>query len=369
LPFFVSAMDQERADRGGDWAFERSRPPEARRASRIDCDLWVRVGGVEAAARPRKGNISVTGLYVSIDEAVGSPGDVLWLSLTSVDKIRSAQTMARITRVVRQDDLHRGAAVVGAGFEFMPMGQPRQEIVELVRHVTSIALGMCGGVDLDHDHAVRLTRANGPTAVARLENLGRDRVVISLPAALPPGEEVRLDIAEPSGGQISVNGVVGWSEPDFSDGTGRHSVVVRFRPAQQDDGAYAARTLGALVEGLIAPSRVAILDPKPQDLSGQLSRVHLASVLGLAELEELDGILTVANEHAAARVYMSGGRIVDAEQDTPGSQPRDVLADLLTWTDGEFSFVCIPVRRSDRFDMGTHALLLELTREQDERVA
>ncbi|HEX3597917.1 MAG TPA: DUF4388 domain-containing protein [Polyangiaceae bacterium] len=362
-------MDQERTGRGGDWAFERSKPLEARRASRVDCDLWVRVGGVDAAARPRKGNISVTGLYVSIDEAVGSPGDVLWLSLTSVDKVRSAQTMARVTRVVRQDDLHRGAAVVGAGFEFMPIGQPRDEIVDLVRHVTSIALGMCGGVDLDHDHAVRVSRGKAPASVARLENLGRDRVVISLPAALPPGEEVRLDIAEPSGGQISVHGVVGWSEPDYSDPNGRHSVLVRFRPPQQDDDAYAARTVGALVEGLIAPSRVATVETRPQDLSGQLSRVHLASVLALAELEALDGILTVANERCAARVYFCGGRIVDAEQDTPGLQARDVLADLLTWSEGEFSFVCIAVRRSDRFEMGTHALLLELTREQDERVA
>ncbi len=362
-------MDHERADRDAEWAFERSRPPEARRASRIDCDLWVRVGGVEAAARPRKGNISVTGLYVGIDEAVGSPGDVLWLSLTSIDKVRSAHTMARVTRVMRQDDLHRGAAVVGAGFEFMPLDQPRDEIVQLVRHVTSLALGMCGGVDLDHDHAVRVSRAHGPATVARLENLGRDRVVISLPAALPPGEEVRLDIAEPSGGQINVLGVVGWSEPDLTDANGRHSVVVRFRPPSSDDGAYAARTVGALVDGLIAPAHVAVLDTQPQDLSGQLSRVHLASVLGLAELEKLDGVLTVANERCAGRIYFSSGRIVDAELDTPGLHPRDVLADLLSWTEGEFSFVCIPVRRNDRFELGTHALLLELADEQDERVA
>src|SRR5262249_32265252 len=132
LPFGSHEMTDSRASRDATWAFEGRRPPEARRASRIDCDLWVRVGGVDGAARPRRGNSSVTGVYVSIDEAVGSPGDVVWLSLSTVDKVRSAQTMARVTRVVRQDDLHRGAAVVGAGFEFMPLEQPQPDIVEVV---------------------------------------------------------------------------------------------------------------------------------------------------------------------------------------------------------------------------------------------
>jgi hypothetical protein len=362
-------MSDHRAERSGEWAFQPVRPTEARRASRIDCDLWVRVGGVEGAARPRKGNISVTGLYVGIDEAVGSPGDVVWLSLASADKARSAQTMARVTRVMRQDDLHRGAAVVGAGFECLPQEHPRQDVVDLVRHVTSLALGMCGGVDLDHDHAVRVSRGKAPSIVARLENLGRDRVVINLSAMLPPGEEVRLDIAEPSGGSIHVNGVVGASEPDFSESTVRYSVVVRFRPPSNEDGGYVSRTVGALVDGLIAPVRVAGADERPRELSGQLSRVHLASVLALAELEGLDGIVTVANERSAGRVYLSGGRIIDAEHDTPGLHPRDVLAQLMSWNEGEFSFVSLPVRRTDRFEMGTHALLMELAREQDERVA
>jgi hypothetical protein len=362
-------MADPRSSRDAAWAFEGRRPPESRRASRIDSDLWVRVGGVDGAARPRRGNISVTGLYVSIDEAVGSPGDVVWLSLSTVDKVRSAQTMARVTRVVRQDDLHRGAAVVGAGFEFMPLEQPQPEIVEVVRHVTSLALGMCGGVDLDHDHAVKVSRKAGPAVLARLENLGRDRVVISLPGPLTPGEEVRLDIADPSGGLIHVRGVAGPSEPDFADGTGRHHVVVRFRPPSSGDDAYVTRAVGAVVEGLIAPARIATVEERPRDLSGQLSRVHLGSVLALAELEHLDGVVTVANERCSARIYLCGGRIVDAEHDQPELQPRDVLGQVLAWPEGEFSLTCLPVRRADRFEMGTHALLMELARERDEQVA
>jgi hypothetical protein len=39
------------------------------------------------------------------------------------------------------------------------------------------------------------------------------------------------------------------------------------------------------------------------------------------------------------------------------------------WPEGEFSLTCLPVRRADRFEMGTHALLMDLARERDEQVA
>ena len=98
--------------------------------------------------------------------------------------------------------------------------------------------------------------------------------------------------------------------------------------------------------------------------------MHEGVALGFREIEGLDGIVTVANVKAAARVYLCGGRIIDAEHDhQPGMHPRDVLTELLSWEEGELSFVCIPVHRTDRFEMGTQALLMDLAREQDERVA
>jgi hypothetical protein len=358
-----------------DWVLARKKPSEARRASRIECDLWVRVGGVDVAARARSGNISVTGLYVSLEEAVGSPGDVVWLSLASIDKARSAQTMARITRVVRQDDLHRGAAVVGAGFEFLPVEQPQPEIVDVVRHVTSVALGLCGGVMLDHDHTVRVSRSSAGPINARLLSLGRDRVVLSSPTALPLGEMLRIEVTEPSGGRIHVHGSAGPSEHDYSDESGgRFAVVVRFTAPVGPAGAtphdeYADRVVESLRDALIAPRRLPAPEPRRRDLSGQLSRVHLSSVLSLLEMEHLEGIVTVANERTAARIYLAHGRIVDAELDHSTLAARDVLTELVGWTEGEFSIVCVPVRRRDRFEMPTTALLLDVTRERDERVA
>jgi hypothetical protein len=329
----------------------------------------VRVGGVDSATRTRSGNISVTGVYFGIDEAVGSPGDVVWLNLSSIDKMRSAHVMARVTRVVRQDDLHRGAAVVGAGFEFLP-DPPQTEVVELVRHVTSLALGMFGGVTLDHDHAVRVTRKTGATLVARLRSLGRDHVIVSAPSPLTIGECARVDVSEPSGGHIHVHGRAVACEPDFSDGHSIHyATVLRFSPPDSTDteprDEYSEAAVESLLGAVVAPATLATARSNNLDLSGQLSRVHLKSLLTLAELERLDGVITVANENSAARVYVSEGRVVDAEFDHGKLAPRDVLAELLNWNDGEFSVVCTTVRRHDHFETSTSALLLEITQGSD----
>jgi hypothetical protein len=355
------------------WTAPGRRPAEARRASRIECDLWVRVRGVDAAPRARTGNISVTGLYVAIDQAVGSPGDVVWLSLGSLDKTRSAQTMARVTRVVRQDDLHRGAAVVGAGFEFLPVEQPQADVVELVRHVTSLALGMYGGVLLDHDHAVHVSRDGGPAVVARLRSLGRDRILLSSPSPLVLGEQVRIDVTEPGGGSMHVFGKVGASSLDFADERGgRYGVVVRFATPEavtEERDTYAERAVDSLMNALVAPKRLPSTEQKPRDLSGQLSRVQLATILSMLEMEALDATVTVANEKDAARLYVAGGRLIDAEYDKAKLGPRDVLRDLLDWDEGEFNIVCGPVARTDRFNSTTTALLMDVARERDEHVA
>jgi hypothetical protein len=105
------------------------------------------------------------------------------------------------------------------------------------------------------------------------------------------------------------------------------------------------------------------------DLSGQLSRVQLPSLLALVEMERLTGLITIANDRAAVRIYIREGRVIDAEQDGSSASPRDVLGSLLEWQDAEFSVVCVPVQRRDRVDMPTTALLLDLVRERDERVA
>jgi hypothetical protein len=365
-------MDHGVRNLEGHWSYARPRPEEARRASRIECDLWVRVGGVDSATRSRSGNISVTGVYFGIDEAVGSPGDVVWLNLASIDKVRSAQVMARVTRVLRQDDLHRGAAVVGAGFEFLP-DSPQAEVVELVRHVTSLALGVFGGVTLDHDHAVRVTRKTGATVVARLRSLGRDHVIVSSPSPLNVGESTRIDVSEPGGGQIHVHGKAVACEPDFSDGHGqRFAVVVRFAPPESHQpeprDEYADRAVESLLGSVVAPATLATPRASALDISGQLSRVHLASLLSLVEMERLEAIITVANERSAARVYVSQGRVVDAEFDKATLAPRDVLAELLGWTDGEFSVMCTKIRRPDRFERATSVLLQEITQERDDRL-
>jgi hypothetical protein len=339
------------------------RPVEARRASRIGTQVWARVKGVDASTRARVGNISVTGLYIATEEAVGSPGDLVALTLSTIDKTRSASTMARVARVVRQDDRHRGAAVVGAGFEFLPVDHPPAELVELVRHATALALRSSGSVVVDRESVVRVVREAGRTAFARARMLRRDAIVLAVPRPLPVGDRVRVEPEEHGERLLELEGRVTCCEPGDRDGG--HLATVSFG----EDGGRGEEAVSLLVASLIAPSRLPSPPSRLQDFSGQLSRVHLSSVLTLAESVRLDGVITVASETSAGRIYVAEGRIVDAECDHGPLAPRDVVGELLSWKEGEFSVVCIPVKRAGNFERGAASLIDDLLRQNQDCVA
>jgi hypothetical protein len=345
--------------------------PDGRRSSRINTCLWVRVGGLDTTARSRRGNISLTGLYVALDVPVGSPGDVVRLSNSSADKRCSARVMARVTRVVRQDDIHRGAAVIGAAFEFLPANQPQRAIVDLVRHVTSLELANMGSVSMDRRLPAYVERGSGTVHAGRVEKLATDRLVLHLGVEPGPGERLKVTLPEPGGGTVKLQGEVVVAQPGAEGG---FSVVVRFSAPKDEsagasDGEYQHVTVAALLNNLLVPSKIPPRKQRHMDLSGQLSRVQLPSLLALVEMERLTGLITIANDRAAVRIYIREGRVIDAEQDGSSASPRDVLGSLLEWQDAEFSVVCVPVQRRARVDMPTTALLLDLVRERDERVA
>jgi hypothetical protein len=56
------------------------------------------------------------------------------LTMVSLDRKRRVQTLAKLARIIRQDDRARGARVIGAAFEFLPQGKLQPEIVELLKH-------------------------------------------------------------------------------------------------------------------------------------------------------------------------------------------------------------------------------------------
>ncbi|MBM4363004.1 MAG: PilZ domain-containing protein, partial [Deltaproteobacteria bacterium] len=88
-------------------------PPlvERRRAPRLPSELWLRVHGVETRARLRSGDLSARGLHAVLDLPVGGPGDLVSLRLGTADRRQGVEVLARVTRVLREDDLHHGAAV------------------------------------------------------------------------------------------------------------------------------------------------------------------------------------------------------------------------------------------------------------------
>lgn len=347
---------------------------DSRRSNRVNSSLWVRIGGLDDSARMRRGNISLTGLYVAVDEPVGSPGDLVWLSLASADKKHSARVMSRIARVVRQDDVRRGALIIGAAFEFLPVMQPQRSIVDLVRHVTRVELQSVGTIVLDRELPASVSVSDGSASLATVHTIGIDRLVVRSNAPLTLGQ-TRIRLPEATGGFLEIHGEVLSTYRAESRDQAKHTNVIRFDRQHLVDDRSDAREpatspVEALLCGVLVPSRLPRSSSPPDlDVSGQLSRVQLPSLLALVELEHLTGLITIADDRCAVRIYVRDGRVIDAERDGVADPPHEILGDLLEWPEAEFSIACIPVNRTDRVEMPTTALLLDLVRERDERVA
>ncbi len=111
---------------------------ELRRAPRVSCDLWVAISGVDAAPVRRRGDISLTGLFIEVDRPVGVAGSLQWLKLWSPDQRFSAEVMGRIIRSITLDDVMDIEPRLGVAFDFMPDSAARftalQNLVGAILH-------------------------------------------------------------------------------------------------------------------------------------------------------------------------------------------------------------------------------------------
>ena len=89
---------------------------DRRRSPRVWTTLWLALEGIDAEMRPHTGNLSATGIYFHSDRAVGEPGTVEWVVLSSADRAVSLEIMACVVRCVRVADRDEW----GIGLEFMP---------------------------------------------------------------------------------------------------------------------------------------------------------------------------------------------------------------------------------------------------------
>jgi hypothetical protein len=101
-------------------------------------------------------------------------------------------------------------------------------------------------------------------------------------------------------------------------------------------------------------------------LSGRLSQIPMPSALWLLDNENLTGVLELRRSGEEIFLYLSDGRVIDAESPDTERTPRAHLSVLMSWDDGEFQFRVESVEREDRLGVPTQALLLDLAVEADE---
>jgi hypothetical protein len=101
-------------------------------------------------------------------------------------------------------------------------------------------------------------------------------------------------------------------------------------------------------------------------LSGSLSRISMPSALWLLDQERLSGVLEFRRPGEEIVLFLSEGRVIDAESPSQERSPREHLSALMAWDEGEFGFNVETVDRPDRIGVPTQGLLLDLAVASDE---
>jgi hypothetical protein len=226
-------------------------------------------------------------------------------------------------------------------------------------------------------------------------------MVLETSWAVQPGESLRVDIAAPGmTRRIRLEGKAVRVEPNATANPSSYTIEVAVheetdRPLAHSSMSFAKvavpvpppseaapptpksltdedvvdetlRTLDDLLSSLIAPPGDDARRKRAHHLAGQISSVPLTTLLSLFEMERMTGELVVRSGADGARVYIDGGRIVDVTPLGGSETPRQRMRVLLGWQEGSFEFDVRAVRRADRIEASTTALLIDLAREGDE---
>lgn len=336
---------------------------ERRRSPRVRASLEVQVGGAENRAVLRHGDLSLTGLFIDASLVV-DPGAVHALRIRTRDKELKLEVPGRVVRVLKSDDLLEGTVVSGIAFEFLfyEVGK-RAEVEALLLHVTRSELG-AGEVETGHAVTARLSKEDGSSGDARVDAVSLGGLSIETDWQLRKGETIRVELPTPEGGSVKVEGQAVRSRRSKS---GTFRTRIELSQSALPDGVDRSVTgvRDALTEvALAAVAPKTELEPtRKEHLSGDLGMLGVPSLLSLAGIEQMTGVLRV--DGGEAEVFLRAGQVVDATDGT-GAAPRAVLAALLRRTRGAFALTLEPVERPDRLGTSTTALLLDLAREEDE---
>ncbi|MSP59340.1 MAG: response regulator [Myxococcales bacterium] len=112
-------------------------------------------------------------------------------------------------------------------------------------------------------------------------------------------------------------------------------------------------------EAITNAALVAIDEAAPAGLCGSLHQIGLATLLSMLGLERRSGVIALHRGEESACVYLHDGRVVAAQRGRGGEGGASLVFELLTWSDGSFTFDDTRVERRDEIGMSTAHLLLE----------
>jgi len=352
---------------------------------RIESDIWVRVIGRDGELIRRTGNISASGFFFEVEDWPGRPGDIVVMEVSSEDQAHSFTTMAKVVRVMNADQARWSTTAQGVSYEFLPSDEAtRTAIARTVRHIAEQHPEQAGELELDD-----FQRAATEGAYQKDSENARPYI--------EAGAQVRLVITAGTGGSTrEVTGVVGdITESAQTDGATRFWVPVylvedsqnsEVEPATEDNPVESAvstewleASSGAesLIDSMwkdLVPEARSILEATQSGassagmshLSGNLSQISMPSALWLLDQERLSGELEFRRDGEQVVLFLSEGRVIDAESPNSERDPREHLSALMKWQDGEFEFRTEDVDRPDRLGVPTQGLLLDLAVASDE---
>ncbi|MFK8003753.1 MAG: DUF4388 domain-containing protein [Polyangiales bacterium] len=312
---------------------------ERRKAPRIRASLKVHFVGIERRGRMRCGDLSVTGIRIDDpDASLGHVGSIARLRLSSRDDAFKTEIDACLVRVERIEDL-KGTRMRMVGFDFMPTDElQREAIAMLFVHIASGQIRRDGST---------IRRRSQPPAADDVPSEVHS-CSIETEWQLRKGEEVRIELPAPEGGSTTFAGKAVRSRLGKK---GTYRTSVEFIP--KDD------------EASVVPAGAEVESPDDH-MVGDLAHIRAPSLLSLASLEGMSGILRLHRDERNILVYLSNGDIVDADE--PGTQTsrRQLIAQICQWETGHFELSLGPVTRPNSIGVPTPALLLQLAQLQDE---
>jgi Domain of unknown function (DUF4388) len=298
-----------------------------RRGGRVTAELWVSAGGRAQPGVKRRGDLGATGVYVLTDEAAGSPGDVVPLTLESADRTETFSTLARVARVLRQDDRLRGSRIIGIAYEFLPLDRVQPGAAKLLKRVTTLAFSKLGQLRLDRAAPAFITAGTGAREKAKLRMFGVEHVALYTSRALPFRQAVAVELPR-SAESLHLRGEVVSSTQELEAGKPRFLNIVHLSDASESQAAE----LLAFAQELLVPVTSEPEERSYYDFRGELGTLRVTDILGLLHQERYSGVLSAGDAQRFFSVEVSEGRIGSIE---PGGA---TLGDLTSLAEGEFQF-------------------------------